>query len=406
MAQSTRLAVVVAAMVAAPWMLAAQHHAEPKPAECESAGLDCALFAMPVFAGDDVWLAWSSRNGVFVGRSTDGGRTFPAPVAVAAPVPNLDGGADTRPHLLVQPNRTLVVGYSIFKDDKYNGQVLVARSTDGGRSFSTPRPVTADPASQRFLSLTADADGAVFATWIDKRLVAAAKARGEDPAGAALVYAWSRDGGATFGDARVAIDTICECCRLGAVLAQPGRPAILFRNIYGTERDHAILAFDAPDRPGAPRRVAEDHWAIDGCPHHGPSLAIAGGVQHAVWFTGGEARQGAFYARSTDGGRTFSAPRALTAGHNATRPFVAALGARVWTVWKEIVDGRTVVELSESTDRGVTWSAPRVVADAAGFSDHPLLVAHGDRMYLSWLTRERGYLLRPLDLPAASAAQR
>ena len=300
MPQSTRLAVMMAAMIAAPSMLAAQHHAEPKPAECESAGLDCALFAMPVFAGDDVWLAWSSRNGVFVGRSTDGGRTFPAPVAVAAPVPNLDGGADTRPQLLVLPNRTLVVGYSIFKDDKYNGQVLVARSTDGGRSFSTPRPVTTDPASQRFLSLTADVDGAVFATWIDKRLVAAAKARGEDPAGAALVYAWSRDGGATFGDARVAIDTICECCRLGAVLAQPGRPAILFRNIYGTERDHAILAFEAPDRPDAPEgqqhaepraREGQHHALGQQLADDAPTARPEGGAHRHLLLAGSRLRQ-------------------------------------------------------------------------------------------------------------------
>lgn len=397
MTPTTRLAFAVAAAFLAPLVPAAQHHSEPKPAECESVGLDCALFAMPVFDGDAVWLAWSSRNGVFVAKSTDGGRTFPPGTAVVTPLPNLDGGADTRPQLLVLPNRTVLVGYSIFKDDKYNGQVLVARSTDGGRTFGPPRPVTNDPSSQRFLSLSADSSGGVFATWIDKRLVAAARARGEDPAGAALAYAWSRDGGATFDEARIAVDTICECCRLGAVFAQPGRPAILFRNIYGGERDHALLTFEAPDQPGVARRVAEDHWAIDGCPHHGPSLAIAEGVQHAVWFTGGEARQGAFYARSTDGGRTFSAPRALTAGHNATRPFVAALGSRVWTVWKEIVDGRTVVLLSESADRGATWSAPRAIADAAGFSDHPLLVPGGGRMHLSWLTRERGYVLAPLD---------
>jgi len=398
-----RLALALAAAGGAAG-LSAQHHAEPKPAECSSRGLDCALFAMPAFDGDTLWLAWSSRNGVFVGRSTDLGRTVSAPVAVVAPAPNLDAGADTRPQLLVLPDHALLVGYSIFKDDKYNGQVLVARSADGGHTFSTPSPVTPHPASQRFLSLSADADGGVFAAWIDKRIVAAARAHGEDPPGAALAYAWSRDGGRRFDEAKIAADGICECCRLGTAFTAPGQPSVLVRNLFGPERDHAVITFDAAGRPGPPRRVSDDKWAIDGCPHHGPSLAIAGGVQHAVWFTGGTTRQGAFYARSLDGGRTFSAPRALTAGHDATRPYVGALGDRVWTVWKEFNDGRTVVELSESTDAGQTWSTPRVIASAQGFSDHPLLVPHEGRMYLSWLTREHGYQLVPLPSAAASAA--
>jgi hypothetical protein len=33
------------------------------------------------------------------------------------------------------------------------------------------------------------------------------------------------------------------------------------------------------------------------------------------------------------------------------------------------------------------------VASATGITDHPLLVAHGGKMYLSWLTREHGYRL-------------
>ena len=49
--------------------------------------------------------------------------------------------------------------------------------------------------------------------------------------------------------------------------------------------------------------------------------------------------------------------------------------------------------LQESGDDGVTWSAPRKVADVSGYSDHPLLVAHAGKVYLSWLTTTDGYRL-------------
>ena len=41
---------------------------------------------------------------------------------------------------------------------------------------------------------------------------------------AALAFAWSRDGGRTFDEAKIAADSICECCRLGTAFTAPGQP--------------------------------------------------------------------------------------------------------------------------------------------------------------------------------------
>src|SRR5882672_6437914 len=85
-------------------------------------------------------------------------------------------------------------------------------------------------------------------------------------------------------------------------------PVVLFRNVFGGGvRDHAIMTFSDPITPGPAYRVSVDDWAIEVCPHHGPSLALApDGSYHAAWFTNGSVRKGLFYARSTDQGRTFS----------------------------------------------------------------------------------------------------
>ena len=40
----------------------------------------------------------------------------------------------------------------------------------------------------------------------------------------------------------IALDNTCECCRLGIAFAGPGRPAVVFRNIFpGSVRDHAVV---------------------------------------------------------------------------------------------------------------------------------------------------------------------
>ncbi len=88
----------------------------------------------------------------------------------------------------------IAVAYAIFKDSAFNGQVFYTRSDDGGLTFAPPRPITADPESQRFEAIAFDPDGALFAAWLDKRKRAAARARGEAYTGASLAFAWSKDG--------------------------------------------------------------------------------------------------------------------------------------------------------------------------------------------------------------------
>ncbi|MGZ3342798.1 MAG: exo-alpha-sialidase, partial [Reyranella sp.] len=58
---------------------------------------------------------------------------------------------------------------------------------------------------------------------------------------------------------------------------------------------------------------------------------------------------------------------------------------------------RALVRWQVSHDSGRSWSAVRTVADTDDASDHPQLVAHAGRAYLSWLTTTEGYRLIPLE---------
>jgi len=375
-------------------------HHQATGGTCGDATLACASAATPAFAPDgSLWLAWAAGGRVSVAHSTDLGHSFSPAVAVDAAPEHLDTGPDSRPAIVVAHDGVIVVAYAIFKDAHYNGEVFFTRSRDGGRSFAPPAPITASTASQRFAALAFDPEGALFAAWLDKRDVAPARAAGKVYPGAALAYAWSHDKGGRFAPARIAADDTCECCRIAVAFAGPGRPVVLFRNIFGgTVRDHGVITFRNSDTPGPLYRVSVDDWKIDACPHHGPSLAIgADGTYHAAWFTEGRVRQGLFYARSTDKGRTFSTPRAIgDPTQQLSRPYVLAVPGAIWLAWKAFDGEHARVLVMASRDDGRNWGRPMVAAETADASDHPLLVSRDGRPYLSWLTHAEGYRLLPL----------
>ena len=378
------------------------HHASE--AACDEPALRCATKVTPAFGFDGkLWLVWMAGGQISVASSEDEARSFSAPAQVTTQRLNLDWGPDARPKMVVDRQGGIALAFSTFRDEAFNGQVFFTRSNDGGKSFAELKPITANNESQRFEALALDQDGTVFAAWLDKRNRVPARQAGQKYEGAGLFFTSSRDGGTSYEEARLAHDNTCECCRLGLAVAAPGRPVVIFRNIFeGGVRDRAVMTFTDRSTPGEVHRVSNDDWQINACPHHGPSLTVApSGTYHVAWYTNGRARKGLFYAHSRDAGRTFSTPMALgRADRNPTRPFVLAGPDRTFMVWKEFDGERTSVQMTASRDDGETWSRPETISSTTDTSDHPLLVSNGRKVYLSWMTKADGYRLTPIgDLP-------
>ena len=382
-----------------------------RAADCEGTPLHCASAATPLLAPDGrLLLAWTSQGAVYFAASKDLGRSFADPVVLDRRGRRLDGGSDARPSLAMDSRGRIAVAYAYFKDDVWNAEVMLVRSDDGGRHFSPPRALAPGDGSQRFASLLSAPDGRLFATWIDKAPApsadAAAASAGERSV--AVAYAWSDDGGASFGAPTRTPGASCECCRIALASDPAGCPTLAYRAVFdGRTRDTALVRACAMTG-GTPTlaQVARDDWKTDTCPHHGPAVAVdAGGRVHVAWFTQGERRQGLFYAHDAaapagDAAPAFSPPLPVgDASSHAGRPALASSGRRVWLAWKEF-DGRTsAVQVMQSDDGGDTWSAPRRVATTSGYADHPLLVAAGARIYLSWLTRDDGYVFAEITGP-------
>lgn len=376
-------------------------HKHVSEAACETVALRCASKVTPAFGRDGtLWLAWMAGGQVSVASSKDGGRTFSIPAQVTQGTLKLDLGPDARPKIALDRKGDIAVAFSTFRDKAFNGEVFYSRSSDGGKTFAAPRPITDNTESQRFEALGFDPHGALFAAWLDKRNRVPVQKAGKKYDGAALFFATSTDDGASYSRARMAVDNTCECCRFGFAFDRSGHPVMVFRKIFeGGIRDHAIVTFDDQGAPGEVYRVSEDDWQISACPHQGPGLSIGpDGTYHVVWYTNGRVRKGLFYAQSRDGGKTFSQPMPIgQPGKSPSRPYVISGSPTTAIVWKEFDGEKTSVNLITSADAGKTWSQPRIIAVTSDSSDHPLLVSSGRQTYLSWMTKADGYHLQPIE---------
>ncbi len=390
---------------AAPTNHSAMKH--PAPA-CSEGKVACGMTAVPAFAKDGrLWVAFSVGKNVYAAASTDNGKSFSTPTTIATVGDGVvDAHGDGRPKIVALADGTLLVSYTNRPEKVMIGTIFTARSTDGGKTFSAPQPLLTE-GGQRFDSFVVNRKGRIYAAWLDKTHALKAKAEGKEFLGSGVAFSWSDDGGATFKGKSILIDHACECCRTSAALDKDGTAVFAWRQVLeGNIRDHMVAKLSADGLQATPTRVSDDDWAINSCPHHGPSLAIdAGGGWHVVWFTNGKKRQGLFYARSLDAGKSFSAPEkfgddARAPGH----PTLLAAKGRLYRVWKEFDGTTTTIAMQMSRDNGKSWSAPRVMAETADASDHPELIAHKGAAYLSWLSHKEGYRLLPLPRDEKSAA--
>ena len=363
---------------------------------CQGIGLECANAATPFMTKEGkLLLAWTASGVVSVAQSMDGGKTFSPSVKIAEHGKSLDTGSDARPQIVSDSKGNVFLAYAFFKDANWNAQINTSRSIDGGNTFTTPESLVRDSSSQRFPSALIKPDNSIFISWIDKRLVTAAKQNGVSRLGGAIAYSSSVDGGKTFQTEKFANESSCECCRIGASLDPKNQVAIAYRAIFtGGIRDQASQVISSIGA-GPIQRVADDDWKTDACPHHGPSIAVSGsGKFHVAWYTQGAKRSGVFYANSTNQGATYSKPIRIGAdGTNVARPYLLAAGNQVWMVWKEFDGSYSSIYLKQSNDDGITWSEAKYISKTSGYSDHPLLLKRDREILLSWLTREDSYQL-------------
>lgn len=370
-------------------------------------------------AGRSIAAVWTAtREGVtnvYLATSTDGGATFSEPRRVN----DQDGDASANNE---QPPRVVMSGsgsartLTVFWSKRGEGPALnnvegpqktrrdtirMARSTDGGRTFS-PARFAHDPAlsgARGWESLAVGAGGQVHAVWLDGRDAERKMAEEAAHSGTARKGQPPQDiyHGALAPDGRIIESVIatgvCFCCKTAVAVDARGTVYAAWRHIFpGSMRDIAFAkSADGGRRFDPLVRVSGDNWELNGCPEDGPTLAVdQAGVIHIAWATvvnAGEPQKALFYATSRDG-KTFS-PRARLPVADAATPGHPQLtltpdgGAAI--AWDEVVAGLRRVSFTRVSPSGVFRPSQILSGDES--ASNPVIVRSDRNVLVAWTSR-------------------
>ena len=272
------------------------------------------------------------------------------------------------------------------EENKYAGALYYSISIDEGSSWSKPKFLHSDTSAgigRSYVDVALLKDGEVGAVWLDGRR----KSR----KGSTLFFAKTNENGFRMDTA--ISETVCQCCRTDIHVDEKGLVNVAYRDIFDdTIRDMAYLnSSDAGTSFSSPKKISDDSWVIDGCPHTGPSIADNSQGLHFAWFTlGGD--PGIYYASSTDEGSSFS-KRALVSPEGSHPQIVGFDADKVAIVYEEAVEvnengivhflNQVKLQLRDSQD----VLSDMTISEAGINSTYPVVLSGEDGIYVAWSER-------------------
>ncbi len=309
------------------------------------------------------WAHGAGRNGIFVRRSLDGGKSWESDVATIkiSAGSELDPRMEDMPRVFAdtQPRSRYVgniyVGWIEWQLDQ--SIILFSRSTDEGKTFSTPIRISTHAGLPRddngglvgFVGVVGG-DGTIYATWND---------------GSTITFTKSHDGGQTFAPSRAVVDV--------------GPP------YFG----------GAGGIPGVSRAMGFPQIGVDA--HEGKN----GGILYLAWSDFRNGDIDVFCVSSTDQGGTWSSPARVNSDpiHDGIDQFFQWMTVDPLTgdVYIQFYDRRddpanrkTGFTLARSTDGGKTFvnyawdEKPFENQQPVFLGDYTWLTAYNGKVYGAW----------------------
>jgi Neuraminidase (sialidase) len=300
------------------------------------------------------WAHGATRNGIFVRRSLDGGKTWEAEHIPVAEQPSTSGiPFEDKPYIVADNSKSryagnLYIGWTRWR--LTDSQMVISRSTDDGKSWTVPTEIDAHPGLPRDDNGAAEGfdgvvgpDGKLYAIWSQDN---------------EIMLTTSRDGGKSFSRSRPILKTAPIMFAIQTLERANGFPQIAIdpkgNRLYITWSDYRNGDLDiflaASDDGGkhwsAPVRVNNDP-IHNGAEQFFQWLAVDpmdGSVNVIFYDRRGDPqnrKQIVVLARSTDSGRSFSNYAWSDEPFEASGVFfgdysgIAAYGGRVYGIWTE-----------------------------------------------------------------------
>ncbi len=238
-------------------------------------------------------LSWVQGEGpdvcFYYAISTDNGISFNNPIKVL-PTIGLSPHHESMPKIAFKSDGTAIVVYSRKSPtpkNRFAGAIHYVQSKDNGAHWTNQAFLhlgdTSKGVGRGFFDVATLPDGEVGAIWLDGRK----KSR----AGSTLFFAKTNAHNGFQNEIELD-DKTCQCCRTELYVDKDKNINATYRDIFNDSiRDMAHLySNDTGTTFSTSKRISSDNWAINGCPHTGPTMSEDKDGLHFYWFTmgGGE----------------------------------------------------------------------------------------------------------------------
>ncbi|MBW3660774.1 MAG: glycoside hydrolase [Gemmatimonadetes bacterium] len=343
--------------------------------------------ALAVGEGGRVYLSWiePEGDGHALRFATRTGGAWSEPRTIARGEHWFVNWADF-PSILELPDGALAAHWLAKSGPgTYAYDVLVARSADGGETWSDPVVPHRDGTETEhgFVSMFPAEDGGLGLVWLDGREYA-----GREPGdpGAEMTLRAARIAAGAVEDEALLDGRVCDCCQTDVAIAAEG-PVVAYRDRSPEEiRDISVVRLVG----GAwsdPARIHPDDWEIAACPVNGPAIAARGERVAVAWYTAARDTLRVRLARSTDAGATFGEPVGIDAGAPEGRVDVALLeSGEALVSWLERAEDGNGLILARRVGSDGRLGEPVTVARTsyARASGFPRMALSGDEAVFAW----------------------
>ena len=234
--------------------------------------------------GSNVVMTFGAGDAIYFSSSKDGGATFSVPQKIVG------GGilplSRHRGPRVAMAGKAIVVTAVVGKIQAEgphahglpsDGDLLVWRSTDSGKTWSKPIVINDVPAAstEGLHALASDGGSGLIASWLDKR------------AGKTKLYAArSTDAGLTWSPNFLVYEspegTICECCAPSLANMGEDKWAAMWRNVLSGSRDMHLATISGTST-GPAQKLGAGTWKLNACPMDGGGLAMFKGQVYSAW---------------------------------------------------------------------------------------------------------------------------
>lgn len=370
------------------------------PLRLSTANTDAAEPAMAAAGYGQLYLVWvehmaKRQADVLLAKLDANGNRAAEPVRVNPRAGEATAWRGDPPTIAVAKDGTIYVGWTArAAAEGHATDIFLSASRDGGKTFEAPVKVNDDKTQvvHGMHSLAVDERGRIFLAWLDERSVKMDEKGKMDEhemeANREVYVASSEDGGRSFSQNRLVAREACPCCKTAITVSADGRVYVSWRQVLpGNYRHIAVSSStDGGKTFSEPVIASDDKWMIAGCPVSGPALFTAtDNSLRVLWYSAGQAGQpGIYWSESRDGGKSFTARKALAEGAAFGNPqLLAGQGNNFTAIWES-----HQTEASKIIIARLDKAGPPAITEIPAQGQLPSAAATRDQLYIAYITKE------------------